>query len=378
MRFADEYWIRLYTRDTTTWLSWPWQAQGLFMAILRKVDRAGLIELNGLPIGVAVRITTNWPHEVVDKYLPILMTPVGKSEASIRQHEDFLVIPRFQEAQRARSSSTARTRDQRERERANARAAALGISSGSDHADSGAHIDENGEATYQNRRSETQRPSERRSVPDGDAASQFETESIERRERRDVRVKDSVETESGAGARAASGSASRTAAPSNFVSLVLERLDQARARLSKDLDPTKRGRASERMVRQPMRNCDASVEDWYLAIEGQYLDLKNKPAAKHKFLCLSTLAKDDNFLRALENGKREAKRRKRSQAVVQERVVDTSAADAERKRLEAIEEAEAEAAIQNLKLPERSRSKRKGRASDSAPANPFVGPKDDA
>ena len=45
MRWDDERYVRLYTRDTTDWLALSWQAQGLFVLILRKVNRAGVIDL---------------------------------------------------------------------------------------------------------------------------------------------------------------------------------------------------------------------------------------------------------------------------------------------------------------------------------------------
>lgn len=45
MRWEDERYVRVYTRDTVDWLALSWDAQALLMQLLRKVDRAGLLPL---------------------------------------------------------------------------------------------------------------------------------------------------------------------------------------------------------------------------------------------------------------------------------------------------------------------------------------------
>lgn len=45
MNWSDERYVRLYTRDSTSWLLWSWQAQALFTLLLRKADRTGAIDL---------------------------------------------------------------------------------------------------------------------------------------------------------------------------------------------------------------------------------------------------------------------------------------------------------------------------------------------
>src|SRR4051794_1870175 len=48
LRWEDERYVRFYVRDTTDWLMLSWKAQGLFGLILRKVDRAGVLDLGKL------------------------------------------------------------------------------------------------------------------------------------------------------------------------------------------------------------------------------------------------------------------------------------------------------------------------------------------
>jgi hypothetical protein len=45
MRWADEQFVKVYTRDTVDWLALSYDARSLFLNLLRKVDRAGLLPL---------------------------------------------------------------------------------------------------------------------------------------------------------------------------------------------------------------------------------------------------------------------------------------------------------------------------------------------
>lgn len=45
MNWSDEWWIKLYTRDTTSWLMLTWQARAVLLFLLRKVNRAGELDL---------------------------------------------------------------------------------------------------------------------------------------------------------------------------------------------------------------------------------------------------------------------------------------------------------------------------------------------
>lgn len=116
MRYEDERYVRLYTRDTTTWLLMPWQSRALLPLILRKVDRAGLIELG--PEGAdALAIVVGLPLEVVEVGLRGAL-----DRGVVEMHGTTLVWPKYIEAQEIRQSDAHRKREQRERERARVRA----------------------------------------------------------------------------------------------------------------------------------------------------------------------------------------------------------------------------------------------------------------
>lgn len=127
MRYADESWIRLYIRDTMTWLSWTWEAQGLFCCLIRKLDRAGMMELEGYQPALVVSIQTRWPIEVVEKALPQLMRPDSDGVPTIDVVNGCLIATRFVEAQNASNSGAKRSKEYRARQRELARAERYGV-----------------------------------------------------------------------------------------------------------------------------------------------------------------------------------------------------------------------------------------------------------
>ena len=113
MDWQNERYVRLYIRDTGDMLAVGWQGRALFSELLRKVDRAGVIdeadpdilsELLRIPIAVLgpalARLEARKIVEIVD----------GK-----------LVIPNFIEAQETRSSDRQRQAESRARRRDQAR-----------------------------------------------------------------------------------------------------------------------------------------------------------------------------------------------------------------------------------------------------------------
>lgn len=114
MRWEDERYVRLYTRDTTDWLCLSFLAQGLFCLLLRKVDRAGILELGRhgrKGVAVAVGHPGDWA-----RLEPALEELLG--DGSVKIDGTTLLIPNFIEAQEASMSDAARKREQRERARA--------------------------------------------------------------------------------------------------------------------------------------------------------------------------------------------------------------------------------------------------------------------
>lgn len=92
MRFEDERYVRLYTRDTTTWLMLPWQSRAVAPLILRKVDRAGILDLGDDGIeGLAVHIGI--PFDVVEPGVEGLV-----EHGTVEVRNGILAWPRFVEA----------------------------------------------------------------------------------------------------------------------------------------------------------------------------------------------------------------------------------------------------------------------------------------
>lgn len=123
MRWEDERFVKVYTRDTANFLSLSLEAQGLWLCLLRKFDRAGFIDLGtcgkrGLAavIGHASRWETIAP--LVEELIAVgfLAFP----------DETRAFAPNFAKAQEAQQSAKARKAAQRERDRAAADAIGAG------------------------------------------------------------------------------------------------------------------------------------------------------------------------------------------------------------------------------------------------------------
>lgn len=116
MRWADERYVRLYTRDTVGWKMLPWQGRALLPLILRKVDRAGILELGEDGVeGLSALL--DMPMDVVQPGLEALLKRGVLTQSGVR-----LVVPNFLEAQEATSSGAQRQREHRAKARDLARA----------------------------------------------------------------------------------------------------------------------------------------------------------------------------------------------------------------------------------------------------------------
>jgi hypothetical protein len=113
MRWEDERYVRVYTRDTVDWLSLSFIAQGLFCLILRKVDRAGLMKL-GKHGKRAVAVMVGFPGEW-SRLEPALEELLADGSVQIRG--EYLLVPNFIEAQDANQSDAQRKRESRARAR---------------------------------------------------------------------------------------------------------------------------------------------------------------------------------------------------------------------------------------------------------------------
>jgi hypothetical protein len=116
MNFEDERYVRFFTRDTVNWLTLSFEAQGLFGLLIRKVDRAGVLDLGGAgKRGAAVVINHGTRGATI---LPALDELIAAGSVVI--NEGHLIIPRFTEAQEAVQSDKLRQSESRARHRAKA------------------------------------------------------------------------------------------------------------------------------------------------------------------------------------------------------------------------------------------------------------------
>lgn len=117
MNWSDEKYVKLYVRDSLTWLSWPWEARACWPLLLRKLDGAGLIETGRGDQAAAVALQILMPVEVVKVGLPAIL-----ASGTLEVVTGGLVSPAFVEAQEARKTEAQKKRDQRERVRDQRRA----------------------------------------------------------------------------------------------------------------------------------------------------------------------------------------------------------------------------------------------------------------
>jgi hypothetical protein len=129
MNWSDERYVRVYTRDTIGWFSLGWEAQALFVQILRKVDRAGILDLGigalGIDTGrdaiadgcVGLAGLMRMPVEVVRRALVRLLR-----DGCIVHEGQYLIVKNFIEAQESTMSTVTRQRESRERRRDHLRA----------------------------------------------------------------------------------------------------------------------------------------------------------------------------------------------------------------------------------------------------------------
>lgn len=114
MNFEDERWVKLYTRDTTSWRMLTWQARTVLLHAFRKADRAGAIDLDNDGMdGLAVML--DLPIDVVEQGMHGKrgLLERGVVTLDLTGGGTFL-LPRFLEAQAAISSGKARSQASRE------------------------------------------------------------------------------------------------------------------------------------------------------------------------------------------------------------------------------------------------------------------------
>jgi hypothetical protein len=112
MRWEDERYVRVYTRDTPAWIRIGWEARAVFHELLRKVDRRGVLEVHEDDVVADVAAVIDVPEDVVERALQKLTA--GRS-APIEIIGNRLLVRNFIEAQEAVMSPALRQRLWRER-----------------------------------------------------------------------------------------------------------------------------------------------------------------------------------------------------------------------------------------------------------------------
>lgn len=115
MDWENERYVRVYTRDTIDWVALGWEAQSLFLLLIRKVDRSGVLEVGKHGArGVAGLI--GMPVDVVERALAVLT-----ADGCVTICDGCLLMPNFIEAQEAKQSDKQRQKECRDKRRADAK-----------------------------------------------------------------------------------------------------------------------------------------------------------------------------------------------------------------------------------------------------------------
>lgn len=115
MDWANERYVRIYTRDTAFLIAIGHTARGLLWDIMRKADRAGVIQLDGMAPEKVVAAVTGYPIDVVEECLPLLTNGDG---APVMVTTNAIVVRNYIEANETASTNAQRCRAKRERARA--------------------------------------------------------------------------------------------------------------------------------------------------------------------------------------------------------------------------------------------------------------------
>lgn len=115
MNFEDEHYVRIYTRDTKTWLKWGWEGQVLFCLVDRKFDKAGTLDDIEEP-NEDLALLTGLPLEVVSVGLDRLLR-----SGTFELHGTTLVCPKYVAANSTPKSDKLRASESRMRRAAEAR-----------------------------------------------------------------------------------------------------------------------------------------------------------------------------------------------------------------------------------------------------------------
>lgn len=111
MRWEDEHWVKLYTRDTLDWQALGWEGHAVWFEVFRKLDTAGVLDL-GKRGAKGFSAAIGMPFDVFERGLNTLL-----EDGCLVLNGSLLVMPNYVEAQEARKSDRQRQRDSRTKAR---------------------------------------------------------------------------------------------------------------------------------------------------------------------------------------------------------------------------------------------------------------------
>lgn len=122
MNFEDEPYVRVYKRKTVTTKLIGWEGRMVLRSLLLEVDRAGVLDLDGMDPAEALVALDEMPLE----HAKVGMGRLIERGVVVIQN-GVLFIPRFMEAQEARQSDAQRQRESRGKRAAAIRASKAGV-----------------------------------------------------------------------------------------------------------------------------------------------------------------------------------------------------------------------------------------------------------
>ena len=110
MNFDDERFVKIYPRNTTNWKLLGWEGRCVLMMLLREVDRAGCLDIEGGMEGLALLL--DLPPDVTERGFASCV-----KRGSVVQNGNTAIIPNFVKAQEARQTDRVRQAESRARRR---------------------------------------------------------------------------------------------------------------------------------------------------------------------------------------------------------------------------------------------------------------------
>lgn len=111
--WANERYVRVYTRDTTTWKLCDWRARTVLLHLFRKVDRSGVLDVGEDGVAGLAAVLELPLEEIVEPGIAQLV-----KRGTVERTADAYIIPNFLDAQETSSSDAQRQRAAREKRRA--------------------------------------------------------------------------------------------------------------------------------------------------------------------------------------------------------------------------------------------------------------------